>query len=211
MKRFDLEFLRAGDIVHARSNTFLGACIRRAVGSWGNHDAIVCVDANGVLRIGDAEPPRANLAQLHQYEEALAAGVLTGVRVYRPAAMLGDALDGVKAARWWTVRVQGRPYDFHAIGRLLIKSIVGDRFPWPCGWNWAWYCTEGVRDAWRIGAGRDLYLKNNPTPRTTELRVDAGWLEDVTDLALVDDAVPDGFPAHPVFAQMGGAHATACG
>lgn len=185
MMRFVQNQLRPGDIVHVRSNTWYGALIRKAVGSWGNHDALVVFE-NGRPMIADAEPPRANVCAPFVYEEALHGGVLAGIRVYRPAPFLADPAAGALASAWWLTHVLGRTYDYAAIVRLLLKALTADLFPWPVGWRWAWYCTEGVRDAYLKGAAVDIYLKNNPTPRTTEKRVEAGWLVDVTELVTFD-------------------------
>jgi hypothetical protein len=81
------------------------------------------------------------------------------------------------AAYWWLNNVKGKPYDFGAYPRLFAKAILGDLCQRAAGWEWAWYCTESCRDAWRNGAGVDPWQKNNPTPRTTEKRIISGNLK----------------------------------
>jgi hypothetical protein len=181
-KVFDLAKLRQGDILHVRRDGIMGALIRLAVGSWGNHDAIA-VKMGGHWWVGDALHPQARLTPLADYEREIMAGVCQVV-VYRPLS--GTVEQGQAAAAWWKQHVIGSYYDWLAFPRLLLKSIVGDLFPWPSGWEWAWYCTEGVREAWRnatisaeLPNGMDFWAKNNPTPRTTEKRAADGTLVEI--------------------------------
>jgi hypothetical protein len=88
-----------------------------------------------------------------------------------------SSVSGMLAAYWWLQNVKGKKYDFAAYPRLFLKSIFGDICQAAAGWEWAWYCTESCRDAWRNGAGIDPYQKNNPTPRTTEKRIESGALQ----------------------------------
>lgn len=181
---FDLTALRDADIFHPRrrGNELSGA-IRRAVGSWGNHDALAC-RFNGHWYVGDATHPQARLTPLAEYARDLVDGEIE-LRIYRPRYT--TAAEATAAAAWWMREVNGTWYDWAAYPRLLLKSVLGDLLPWPAGWEWAWYCTESCRQAWieatksaELPRGMDFWRKTNPTPRTTEKRVEDGALVDVT-------------------------------
>jgi hypothetical protein len=162
--------IRSGDILHVRTTGFLGLAIRRAIGSWGNHDALL-VRPEMDLCAGDSQWPHAKCTPLADYDSR----ILTGnafVIVYRPTG--STMAHGSLAAAWWIRNCQGRPYDIGAYPRLMLKALLGDLCQWPAGWEWAWYCTEGCRDAWRNGPGLDPWQKTNPTPHTTEKRLLAG-------------------------------------
>jgi hypothetical protein len=184
------DLLRSGDILHVRRKSFLGAAIRRAIGSWGNHDALlVRLDSN--LWAGDATFPRAQCTTLAAYDAEILAGTIQ-VIVLRPTD--STVVNGSIAAAWWIENVLDRFYDCLALPVLLVKAVVGDRFPWPVGCEWAWYCTEGCRDSWRNGAGLDPWEKTKPTPGTTEKRLASGAF------TLIWSSTPD-FPVPPVNAN----------
>ena len=176
MVLFQREHLCPGHILHSRGTSLFSRLIRRAIGSWGSHDAIV-VSRGGVLWIGESVSPTARLTALEEYERSAAAGKCK-LRVYRPAA--GTAALGLAAATWWTDHILNSPYDWPAIPKLLLKGILGDRWGGQAGLEWANWCTEGVANAWREGAGLDCWKNANPTPRTTEKRLAEGALVDVT-------------------------------
>jgi hypothetical protein len=100
------------------------------------------------------------------------------VKVLRVAG--ANKEDHAKAAAWWMAHVQNSPYDWMAFPRLLLKAIFGDWFPKAAGKEWANWCTEGWANAWKHGAGIDVWGKTNPTPGTTDKRLEAGRFEDVT-------------------------------
>jgi hypothetical protein len=196
--------IRSGDILHVRNRSSVGRAIRRAVGSWGNHDALIvrdcptllasqlvseCPALASQLAAGDASWPRARITPLAEYDRRIASGK-TQVIVLRPVG--ATAIQGSLAAAWWISNVNGKPYDIAAFPRLILKSIVGDRCQWPAGWEWAWYCTESCRDAWRNGAACDPWAKNNPTPRTTEKRAAAGSLSAVWSSVVPPMPLPAG-------------------
>jgi hypothetical protein len=164
------EIIRSGDILHVRNKGFIGRAIRRAIGSWGNHDGIFVRPENN-LCVGESTWPRGRFVDLAEYDRLIASRHTQAI-VIRPSC--ASAMHGSLAAAWWIRNAQGRPYDLGAYPRLLLKSILGDRCPWPAGWNWAWYCTESCRDAWRNGPNLDPWAKTNPTPRTTEKRLADG-------------------------------------
>jgi hypothetical protein len=160
-----------GDILHVRSLTILGWAIRRAIGSWGNHDAILLFQ-DGRIVVGDATWPKCRCTPLEDYQRRFDRGTAQYF-VLRPTAALHKAVSGHIAAVWWQQNVRRKWYDLGAYPRLIAKAIVGDLCQWPAGWEWAWYCTEGCRGAWQA-AGLDPWAKTNPTPRTTEKRTLAG-------------------------------------
>jgi hypothetical protein len=169
--------IQSGDILHVRNAHFIGRAIRRAIGSWGNHNGIF-VRPEAELCIGESTWPRSQCTDLATYDTRINSGD-TQVLVLRPTGVYpaiggATAMQGSLAAAWWLRNAQGRPYDLGAYPRLLLKSIFGDICQRAAGWEWAWYCTESCRDAWRNGPGLDPWQKTNPTPRTTEKRFESG-------------------------------------
>jgi len=132
-----------------------------------NHTAIV-VEHEGALWIGEAKFPRAGLTSVGQYVRWLNSGFLKDLIVSAPA----DALTMKKAAFCWMRAVRGTWYDFGAIPRLALKTALVD-LGLPMGAEWAWYCTEGVWQAYSL-AGQDIYGKRYPTPLTDLKRVVEG-------------------------------------
>lgn len=164
--------LQSGDIVHSTTDAWFSRAIRRALGSWGSHDAIL-VRPEQDLCIGESVHPKACCTPFADYDSAIASG-RTQVVVFRVTH--ATPAQASLAAAWWLRNILEKPYDWGSFPRLLLKSAVGDLCQWPAGWEWAWYCTEGVRDAWRNGPNFDPWNKNNPTPRTTEKRFLSGDL-----------------------------------
>lgn len=179
---FNPNELRSGDIIRVRRYrsgqhvSALSYLIRKAIGSWASHDALAVI-INGNFFVGDAVPPVAQPTPMPALLDEIALGKVE-IRVARPYNATRQ--QGEAAAAWWMANVNGTPYDFGAYPRLLLKALVGDRCPWPVGWEWAWYCSEGVRGAWQHATGRDYWGKNSPTPRTTENRIRQEYLQDVT-------------------------------
>lgn len=128
--------------------------------------------------IGDAEPHRANLKRLIEYEDLLNEDGYE-IKVLRPAR--GSVLEGRAAQAWWLAHVLGSPYDYMAYPRLALKCVFGDVWKKAAGLEWANWCTEGCAKAWQLGAHRDVWGKTNPTPKTTGKRLSAGEFVDVTD------------------------------
>ena len=176
LPRIDRTRLRNGMILHARTRTTFGWLIRRVLKSWGSHDALLWHGPSGGWWVCDAMPPVARLTPLHEWEQRVLDGQAE-LRFYWPAG--AKAMDGGVAAKWWVQRVTNSPYDRCAFPRLLLKALFMDVWERQAGKEWSWYCTEGVRGAWQY-AGFDVWGKNNPTPGTTEKRVESGALEDWT-------------------------------
>lgn len=189
MKKFNLKNLEQGQIIHVRSSTLFGKMIRKAINvkadpvCWGNHDALVVLDKNEQYMIGESISPRATLTTLEHYEKLMYA-CNCQVKVFE--VVDATKLDMRLVSNYWLTEVLGTWYDWMAFPRLFIKSVIIDILNWDCGWEWARWCTEGVAEAWREGAGRDVWGKKNPTPYTTEKRVRSGKLRDVTDKVLID-------------------------
>lgn len=191
--RLNTDVLRQGDIIEKHTKSMEGYTIRAALSGRivppfacdFNHDAIVVCRA-GHWYVGDAEPPAARLRTLEDYGDLMTAGKCW-CRVVRPVNTL--TYDGAQAAAWWRDNVLGMPYDVSAFpalmvdaghwARLLAKALWGDN--WPSSQEWAWYCTEGCRDAWRHGAGNDPWQKARPTPYTTQKRARAGAFQVIQD------------------------------
>lgn len=172
--------LQVGDIIHPRGvSLFPARSIQKCLRSWGNHDALV-IRCNNEMYAGDAEPLFAKLNSVEdKYNAWLRNGRLEDCRVYR----IKDLTDiqAARAAHWWVMNAQGKPYDFLSYFRLLGKCIVGDLFHGEAGWRWANWCTESVMKAFRDGAFVNPWATKNPTPKTTENRVSSGLIIDVTD------------------------------
>ena len=175
--------LRAGAIVNVRGISRRGRMIRTALGgSWSNHDALL-IPYRGRWWIGDAEPPAARLTPIEEYAAAWERGLR--FRILWPEGATEE--QGHAAADWWIANVRNAVYDYWGAAaglntvRIALKALtVLTGIPWPEQWHWAWYCTESVAGAWQHGAGLDLWRKRNPTPRTTEKRLAAGILRDIT-------------------------------
>ena len=185
MKKFDLQNLKQGYILHARTSTLIGRLIRRVINKranpkcWGNHDAIIVMCEDGHYRIGESIWPRAALTDLRVYEQDIDSG-LTEIKILKVA----DATDvELKlAAIYWKENVYHTWYDWAAFPRLAIKAVLFDFIDSKCGWEWARWCTEGVAESFAKGAGRDIFAKKNPTPYTTEKRLASGILVDITEM-----------------------------
>ena len=174
------------DIFHIRSAGKYGDAIRRITGSVGTHDALFL----NCHTVGEStvKPPFAHLTDLEHYEEKMRAGLVQVSILRIPFIDMGDRY---AIADSWFKNVQGDFYDFLGIAKLWIKrksiqmlpedSALGEK---AVGWEFAHWCTEGLRVSClkaKTKAPRiDPFGKENPTPRTTENRVRAGKLWDVT-------------------------------
>jgi len=186
--RFNRAELREGLILHTRTPRFVGRSIRRVLQRgypagvvWGNHDAlIVGAHDSALLGVGESVPWRARVTSLEWYEEAMERGEVE-CRVYAVTGATRDQECG--ASDYYLEHVVGTWYDFAALPRLAIKSLLMDVWRKAAGWEWAWYCTEGVQTAYQA-VGLTPWGKRNATPLTTEKRVSA-TLEDVTAAMLI--------------------------
>lgn len=177
---FKPEAFRPGDILHVTSTGFFSRAIRRCINSKGSHDAMLIFSGGGWCVGESLLGAGSTLTPLAKYEEDMAVGK-TLVSILRIPET--SASDQFAAQGWWINHVFGKTYDRRAIGRVFIKCIFGDWCKSAAGWEWAWYCTEGIRAAWTTPAMSrdcDIWGKNNPTPGTTEKRVAEGKLLDVT-------------------------------
>ena len=190
---FNQSLLRPGLIVSVCSRRAAGYLIRKmlkkAFDDLGpealkvtpevfNHDAIVIKD-HGKWYIGDAQPWRARLVPIEEYEKDVNSDYIYCLRVF---SAKGATLEQEEAAAaWWLSNVNGSWYDFMAYPRLIFKCIFGDIFDAAAGWKWANWCTEGVAEAYSKGAKLDVYHKNNPTPLTTVKRAISGDLVNITE------------------------------
>ena len=151
-----------------------------------NHDAIVIyrkypfwqgsVQMHPGWYVGDAEPPKAVLTPIEDYNADISKGKID-VRVGWPKD--AEKEEGEKAAQRWVDMIHNTRYDFKAYPRMILKCLFGDWIKKAAGALWAWFCTESVRGAWR--PWRDPWGKNTPTPFTTQKRFESGDIEDVTE------------------------------
>ena len=176
-----IDALQAGDLAHRRGTALVSKAILLATGirtedsRWWNigslvgwsHDAIV-VEVDERKYIGDAlAGPGCQLTPIPEWE----AGCRDGDRILftRPAGSTEN--QGRKASDWWLDHVWKQPYDKVAIWRLGLKFLCGDWFSGKVGLESSFFCTEGVRDAWKHGAGLNPWApKENATPGTSGKR-----------------------------------------
>ena len=171
-----------GVIVSIRSEGFfpkliclaLGRAYTKLTGRQANkcpsHTAIV-VEHDYQLWIGDTVHPLSKLTPLKEYEAAVASGKCWNLQLFIPANC--GRIDQARAAAYWVANIRNRPYDWPAFWRLSLKAIFGDRWKKAAGLEWANWCTEGVGEAYRNGAGIDVFENLNPTPVTVIKR----WTE----------------------------------
>lgn len=164
--------LRPGLVLNMSTRSLAGKLIRRVLAARDpisrfecpNHDSI-CVEWDGALWIGESQPPVARLTPVEQYEREMESGFIYRLRVLE--VVDASQAEELAAARWWLDHVRNAPYNYLAFPRLLFKALVGDWWQKAAGLEWSKWCTEGVADAWRKGAGVDPWRKVNPTPLTT--------------------------------------------
>lgn len=170
--------LHPGLILNMSTRSWIGGLIRLVLArNWDNwrecpnHDAIV-VEHDGQLWIGESVAPVAKLTSIEDYEKQIRTGFIYRLRVLE---VVGATREQEQAAgKWWLENVRNSPYDWMAFPRLLFKALFGNWINSAAGWEFAFYCTEGVRNAFRWGAGTDPWIKNNPTPLTTWKRYHQG-------------------------------------
>jgi hypothetical protein len=191
---FDKTKLREGDIVHGRGQSTFSKLIRRLLGSWGSHDAGIVRDLlSRELMIGESVSPFAKLTSLSEYEKRVNEGTYE-VRVYR--VKVSTVADGKRAAACWIVDVLNTPYNWLGIvellrgilfrGKILLKLCLRKASVKAAGWKWAHWCTQGWGEAWKRGTPLDPWHKTNPTPYTTEKRVEEGVMEDITNQVMIE-------------------------
>jgi hypothetical protein len=183
---FIRENILPGDILHVRGRGKYSAKICAVIGSVGAHDALFLNRS----QVGEstALPPFAHRTEIDVYEARMRAGHCR-VSVLRIPGL--TSADRHAIAEAWVEHVRGDFYDFSGIVKLWLKER-GRRLPDArereriLGWEWAHWCTEGVRTAcikgsrFRTDGTIDPLAKENPTPRTVENRVREGLLSDVS-------------------------------
>jgi hypothetical protein len=145
--------------------------------SW-SHDGIF-IQHNHRWYIGDAEMGhKAALTPIENWEAAALAGQCRVIVLWPHGA---TAAQGEAAAWWWQCNVQGSTYDSLAIKHLAWRWAA-EKFGNKLGREDHFYCTEGVRDSWMMGASFDPWApKVNPTPGTTWKRLRQGRFDEVVD------------------------------
>jgi hypothetical protein len=192
-----IEPLPAGTIGLVQSDGFFGRGIRWAQTKWLQRRSYIENDtawSNHVFIV-------ARVGQLMYACEALERGnVMTNMNEYFALAEQGKVrvkflypiratqADGENAVKEWLDHVEGHEYDFWAYPRLVWKTILGD---WEsvegnsilrriqrwigrqsAGMETAFYCSEGVAEAWRR-AGFDFFHTLNVMP--VHFEIAAGW------------------------------------
>jgi len=140
-----------------------------------SHNFII-VEHGKKLWVGESVHPKARLVSFAEYEAKLADGKVRNVQLFEVHDV--SKLRQGMAAAWWVGNVLGKKYDWLAFPRLLLKAVFGDRIKRAAGSVWKWWCTEGIKDAFKKyeGAGYDVYHNENPTPLTTIKRWQEGRL-----------------------------------
>lgn len=175
----DRKKLRAGDIICRRAANLQARLILWATkGPW-NHDAII-IEHDGQKFIGDATAiTNCQLTVPYEWESGC---VRKGHKIIVLRPWTATEADGKRAADWWMQNVHGKKYDKAAIVRLGLKVIFGDWISKRVGLMSHFYCTEGCRDAWEFGAGKNPWWpKVNATPGTTYRRYVEGRFVEVAD------------------------------
>ena len=181
---FIRENLLPGDFFHVWSTGKYGKQIQHVIGSVGTHDALVLDH----FHVGEStvKPPFAHRTALDVYEDRLRAGTCR-VAILRIPDLTTEQRRRIADA--WIEHVQGEFYDFLGIVRLGVKHLLLRALPddsiareEALGWQWAHWCTEGLRTATlKSSAGHiDPLGKENPTPKTVENRARDGRLVDVS-------------------------------
>lgn len=179
---FNLDALRAGDIVCGRGTAAISRMIMlRTSGplslirgdSW-SHDSGV-IEHNGKKYFGDSHMGcPSEMVDPWSWEKKCLAGEYR-VLVIRPTGSTPE--QGQAAAWYWQTTVQGTEYDSPGIRHLSYRfaaELLGNRV----GHEDKFWCTEGWRDSWMLGACLDPWApKLNPTPGTTRRRLQQGRFE----------------------------------
>lgn len=175
-----------GAITSSSSTGFLGWLIQLALGraytaltgeprvNCPTHNGII-VEYDGQLWVGESVAPKSKRTPLAEYERQLSAGEIRNLQLFE-VCEISRIRQGM-AAKWWTNNVLNEAYDWPAFFRLSLKAIFGDWFSHAAGLQWAHWCTEGVKDAYAIGAAYNFYENENPTPYTTIKRWKEGRLK----------------------------------
>ena len=160
----------------------IGSALGRAYTALTNNDSALCpshnfiiVEHDGQLWIGESVNPKSKRTPLAEYEKMLAAKEIRNLQLFE-VHEIGRTRQEM-AADWWTDNVLNEAYDWPAFFRLALKAVFGDLLPWAAGCEWKHWCTEGLKDAYAIGAAYDFYENENPTPVTTIKRWKEGRLK----------------------------------
>ena len=160
-----------GYVLHTRTSSMYGRCIRRALGSWGNHDGIICYDettqawyiAEALLRGGFQLTPWAN------YERQISRGK-TSVLFLKPPTMPVNVAIQIDTDALALARAGLYKYDRRAIWSIFWNLTL--RLSLKSQREWQWYCTEAVSNIYRRYHD-DVWGLDLPTPLTTEKRIEA--------------------------------------
>jgi hypothetical protein len=129
------------------------------------HNGLV-VEHEGELFVGDSVAPKSKLTPFSDYEERLTSGGIINLQLFE---VVECSLTRQRwAADWWVKNVLPTAYDQPAYIRLTLKAIFGLNLPWSGGMSSRFYCTEGIEDAFFLGAYYDIFPgENTPTTYST--------------------------------------------
>ena len=158
-----------GYVIHVRSSNLYARGIRAALGSWGNHDGIICYDetaqtryvAEALLRGGFQLTPWAD------YEREIERGK-TSVLFCKPPGMPVNVAIQVNEYAMTLARAGLYKYDRRAIWSIFWNLTL--RISLKSQREWQWYCTEAVSNIYREYHD-DVWGLDLPTPLTTEKRI----------------------------------------
>lgn len=190
---FNRAALRAGMILGRRGTAPISyAIMLRTAGlratldgtAW-SHDGML-IAHNGRWYVGDAEMGhKARLVPLEDWEAAMRRGECKAIVLW-PRGVSEE--QGQAAAWWWQCNVYGKVYDATAIRDIAWRWLAekcGNRV----GREEDYYCTEGCRDGWMLGAQLDPWApKLSPTPGTTRKRYLQGRFGAVPDAIHADSS-----------------------
>ena len=172
--------LRPGLIINCSTKSTFGWLIRWVLSrndpDCPNHDAIV-VKRDGQLWIGESLSPVAKLTSIDTYNTYLQTGHVFNLKVLKVVG--ATAKQERDASHYFEENIVNSVYDYMAFPRLVFKALFGDWIQSVAGWEWAFFCTEGVRQSYLNGAKLDPWRNLNPTPLTTRHRFHEGVLKEV--------------------------------
>ncbi|MDD5417155.1 MAG: hypothetical protein PHU12_04230, partial [Candidatus Aenigmarchaeota archaeon] len=102
---------------------------------------------------------------LAEYNAWIAAGTQFNLRILEPK--IASKKRQRMAADYWMENIFGTIYDFKAIPFLGLKAALGKWCPVVGHWEFGFYCTEGISEAYTFGAGLPVWGKKLPTPLTS--------------------------------------------
>ncbi len=187
--RFDPAALLPADILAGRNldpTSRIASGIRKILGSYTNHNALILNHSTKGMCVGDTTPPYSSVKPLTYYEDLVNLNLYL-VRFWRVRDMTMD--ERQRVSDLWQYNCDHVKYPERGVLRLWIFRLV-NHLPWEIPGQWCTkntllpfsYVLSKLRDPRRRPDGQ---VKLNPTPRTMENRLVAGVLEDITERVIV--------------------------